>query len=68
MAKPKVQLIDKELRRAALRAFRSVEKMIRQEPHPIVISDGDADNSNSTISEIVAWLFHRRHDSGSTGN
>ncbi|MFC1972029.1 hypothetical protein ACFLVE_01305 [Chloroflexota bacterium] len=59
------QFTDKELRRAISRALRRVEKMIREEPHAIVISDGDGDNSSSQISGIAAWLFHRRRDNGS---
>ena len=58
------QLINKELKRIIRKAFRQTEKMYRQEPHPIVISDADGDNSSSTISEIAACLFHRRQDDG----
>lgn len=57
------QLTDKEIKRIR-KAFRRIEKMIRDEPHPIVISDGDGDNSYSTISEIAACLFRRRQDNG----
>ena len=32
---------DKKLRKAAIKAFRSVAKMMREEPDPIVISDGE---------------------------
>jgi len=38
MAKTEDQLFKKELRRVTLKACRSVEKMIREEPHTIVIS------------------------------
>jgi len=62
------QLTDKELKRIIRKAFRRIEKMMREEPHPIVISDADGDNSSSTISEIVAWLFHRRQDNGGERN
>ena len=57
-------LTDKELTRIVRKAFRRVEKMIREEPHPIVISDAEGDNSSSTISEIAACLFRRRQDNG----
>ena len=62
------QLTDKDLKRIVRKAFRRTEKMIREEPHPIVISDGEEGSSSSTISEIVVWLFHRRQGNGITGN
>ena len=58
------QLRDEQLTRTVRKAFKRMVKMIREEPHPIVISDGEGDNSDSTISEIVTWLFHRRQDNG----
>jgi len=64
MVRTEDQVMDKELKRIIRKAFRRTEKMIREEPHPIVISDADGDNSNSTIGEIAAWLFHRRQDNG----
>ena len=36
------QLTDKELKRIVKKAFRRVEKMYREEPKPIVTSDGNA--------------------------
>jgi hypothetical protein len=59
MARTKEKLINKELRRAVIKAFRSVAKMIREEPNPIVISDGSSSNSDGTFKEITGWLFRR---------
>jgi hypothetical protein len=68
MAKEKVQRINKELRKATLKACRSVEKMIREEPNPIVIGDGNNSESNGNCKEIAHWLFHRRHNDGGERN
>lgn len=68
MANTEEQLIKKKLRRAAIKAFRSIEKMIREEPHPIVISDGSGGDSDGTFKEITGWLFHRRHNDGGERN
>jgi len=68
MPRTEDQITDKELTRAVRKAFRRMVKMIRAEPHPIVISDGEGDNSNSTMSEIAACLFHRRQDNGGERN
>ena len=57
------QLTDKELEKIFRKAFRGIRK-VREEPHPIFISDGEGNNSDSTIREITAWLFHRRQDNG----
>lgn len=62
MVRTQDQNTDKERRRIVTKAFRRVLKMISEQPHPIVISDADGENSDSTISEITAWLFHRRQD------
>jgi len=62
------QLTDSELRRAIRKAFKRVEKMIREEPRPIVISEGNIDNSSNQMREITTWLFDRRHDNGNSGN
>jgi hypothetical protein len=64
MVRTEDRLTDKELRRIVRKAFRRIEKTYREEPHPIVTSDGDGDNSSSTISGIAAWLFHGRQDNG----
>ncbi len=56
---------NKEIQKAVSRACRRIEKMIRKEPSSIVISCSDAEDSSGNISEIAAWLFHRRHDNGS---
>jgi uncharacterized protein with von Willebrand factor type A (vWA) domain len=63
-----VQPRDKDLTRIVRKAFRRIEKMYREEPHIVVISDGDGDNSSSTINEITVWLFKRRQDNGDTNN
>ena len=55
------QISNKTLKRAAIKAFKSVEKMIREEPQPTVISDGSNSASNGTLKEINDWLFHRSH-------
>ena len=68
MAKTEDQLFKKELRRVTLKACRSVEKMIREEPHTIVISDGSGGDSNGTVKEITGWLFHRSHSDDSERN
>ena len=68
MTKTEDQLFKKELRRVALKACRNVEKMIREEPSPVVISDGNNNDSNGNCKEIAGWLFHRRQDDGSEGN
>ena len=56
---------NKKLRRAVMKACKSVEKMIREEPHLIVISDGSSRDSGSTVKEIAKYLFHRRQGDGS---
>ena len=53
------RISDKKLRKAAIKAFRGVAKMMQEEPHPIVISDGDGCGSNNAVKEINGWLFHR---------
>jgi hypothetical protein len=68
MVKTEEQLLKKELKRAVLRACRSVEQMIREEPHPIVISDGSSSDSGGTLTEITSWLFQRRYGDGSERN
>jgi hypothetical protein len=68
MMKEKVQPIDKKLRKAAIKAFRGVEKMIREEPHPIVISDGSSSDSSGTLKEVTGWLFQGRHKDGCERN
>ena len=65
MTKTGDQITKKELRRAALKACRSVEKMIREEPSPVVISDGNNNDSNGNCKEITGWLFQKRHGDGS---
>jgi hypothetical protein len=62
------QLNDKELKKILRKAGKVMGKTFQKEPHPIIISDGDGDNSNSTISEITEWLFHRRQDNGGERN
>jgi len=64
MGRRQDQNIDKKWRRIVTKAFKRLMKMISEEPHPIVISDADGENSDSTISEITAWLFHRRQENG----
>lgn len=68
MTKTEDQIIKKELRRAAIKACRGVEKMIREEPHPIVISDGSGSDLSDTLKEVTGWLFHRRHANGGERN
>ena len=52
-------VLNKKYRKVVMKALKSVEKMVREEPHPIVISDGDGVGSNNTVKEINGWLFHR---------
>ncbi|MDP2918643.1 MAG: hypothetical protein Q8O43_00250 [Dehalococcoidia bacterium] len=68
MTKKEDRLTDKELEKILRKSFRGIGKIFNEEPHLIFISDGDGDNSNSTISEITAWLFHRRQDNGGERN
>lgn len=62
------QLADRELKRAVSRAFKRVEKMIREEAHQIIIESAEGDNSSSITNEVAEWLFHRRHNHDSSGN
>jgi hypothetical protein len=64
----KDQRTDKELKRAISKAFRRIEKMIREEPLPIVYSDTAGVGQESQIAKISSWLFKRRHDDGGSGN
>jgi hypothetical protein len=52
-------ILNKKHRKAVMKALKSVEKMMQEEPHPIVISDGDGCGPNNTVKEINGWLFHR---------
>jgi hypothetical protein len=59
---------NKQLRRAAAKAFKSVEKMIQEEPQTTVISDGSDSASNGTLKEINDWLFHRSYNDDNERN
>ena len=57
-----------EFRKAAARALKKVEKLIKDEPS-IVIETGEPNNeSASRINETTKWLFHRRQDDGNKGS
>lgn len=50
----------KELKRAAMKACKKVEKSIKEEPSNIVIYGCEAEESKEVVHEITSWLFHRR--------
>ena len=54
------RLTETELRRIVRKAFKRIEKMIKEEPHRIIISGAEEDSSGTTIGEIKEWLFKRR--------
>ena len=64
MVRTRDKTMDKELKRIVRKAFRRIEKMYREEPHPVIISDADEENSAIVISEVTSWLFQRRQDNG----
>ena len=62
MTQRKSPVIDKKLRKAAVRSLNHVMKMVQEEPHPIVISDGDGADSNESLKEINRFLFQRKDE------
>ena len=53
----------KELRRAAMRAIKTVQKLISEEPSVVIITGHDGAEPECPVDEITRWLFHRRQDS-----
>ena len=55
-----------ELRKVATRAFKKVMDSLKDEPSVVIVS-GSTDSvlDDSSIDEIVSWLFHRRDENGS---
>jgi GMP synthase-like glutamine amidotransferase len=57
----------RELRKAALRAFKEVEKSLKEEPSTIIVSGSETGESESLINDISSWLF-RREENGSSSH
>jgi len=68
MTQRKSPVIDKKLRKAAVRSLNHVMKMVQEEPHPIVISDGNGIDSNESLKEINRFLFQRREEDDNERN
>ena len=49
-----------DLRKAVMRAFRELEKSLREEPSTIIVTGSETGESESLINEITSWLFKRR--------
>jgi hypothetical protein len=62
------QLVEIDLKRVIRKALKQIEKVISEEPCPVLTCDGNTDNSSNRVSEITAWLFNRRYDDGNSEN
>ena len=60
--------IDRQLRKAANRAFKRTMDSLKHEPHVIIVCGQTENDPNCPVEEITAWLFRRRQDDGSTRN
>jgi hypothetical protein len=56
----------RELRKAAERAFKELEKTLKQEPSTVIVIGSEAGESESLVDDITLWLFNRRDDNGSS--
>lgn len=57
--------LERELRRAAIRAFRKVMNSVEKEPSVVIVSAESGCEGNCPIDEVTAWLFRRRQNNGS---
>lgn len=58
----------RELRRAAMRAYKAVAKSLKEEPSVVIIEGDGRPISDNAVNEITQWLFHRRPENDNTGN
>jgi len=58
----------RELRKAAERALKELEKSVKEEPSTVIVIGSATGESESLINEITSWLFKRRQGDGSKGN
>ena len=58
----------KDLRKTAIRAFKEIEKSLKEEPSTVIVIGSETGESESSINEITSWLFKRRQGDGSKGN
>jgi len=58
----------RELRKAAVRALKKVEKALKEEPSTVIVSGSETGESENLTDDITSWLFKRRQGDGSKGN
>ncbi len=58
----------REMKKAAMKICRRIEKSIENEPSTIIICGSETEEPESVVGEITSWLFHRRQDDGRSGN
>ncbi len=57
----------RELRKAAVRALKKVEKSLKEEPSTVIVSGSETGESESLTDDITSWLF-RREENGSSSH
>jgi len=57
----------RELRKAALRAFKVVEKSVKEEPSTVIVIGSETGESENLIQDITSWLFKEENNGNSSG-
>ncbi len=68
MANDEKKSTERELSKAAIKAFKEVLKLAKQDPSTIIIAAESKDGLETTANEITEWLFHRRQEDGNKRN
>ena len=57
----------REFHKRAVKALKQIKKSMAEEPSVVIIEGEPNKTSESSIEEIVKWLFHRRQEDGNQG-
>jgi 1,2-phenylacetyl-CoA epoxidase catalytic subunit len=57
----------RELRKAAERALKELEKSLKEEPSAVIVIGSETGESENLIQDITSWLFKEENNGNSSG-